>query len=92
MIITVQVEPLVSKRAKALLITLIDFLEVSLSLLNCPRLYTDRHNYLRMMWSLQRHSTMHNFQPILLPAGKRSHRFWEILRLKQRSWACGTFG
>lgn len=49
MIITLQVEPLVSNRAKALLITLIDFLEVSLSLLDCPQLYTDRYNYLRMM-------------------------------------------
>lgn len=49
MIITLQVEPLVSNRAKTLLITLIDFLEVSLSLLDCPQLYTDRHNYLRMM-------------------------------------------
>lgn len=49
MIITLQVEPLVSNRAKALLITLIDFLEVSLSLLGCPQLYIDRHNYLRMM-------------------------------------------
>lgn len=42
MIITPQVEPLVSNRAKTLLITLIDFLEVSLSLLDCPQLYIDK--------------------------------------------------